>query len=161
MRAPFLLAAIGVSLACRDKTPTRPDYTPTYSLHAYAPIAYGATTTDSIACELHATWPSAEAIVAPWSGTVIVSARRVKRGGRLLSSPLHTGSATLTIINGPGDSVRVTLSGAVNIVLDGRMPTPNLDATGQWTCGAESSFGSPALGEAHGTWYLSRDYLID
>lgn len=161
MRVACLLVAAAASLACRDTTPTKPTYTPTYSLHAYTTPAYTASATDSIACQIHATWPSAQTIVAPWSGTVGVSAWRVKRGGRLLSSPVRTGSATLTITEGPGDSVRVTLSGAVNIALDGRMPTPNLDVTGQWTCGAESSFGSQAPGEARGSWYLSRDYLID
>lgn len=161
MRVQLLLISIAASLACRDARPTRPDYTPTYFLQAYTANAYGASTTDSIACELHATWPSAETIVAPWSGTVTVSARRVKRGDRLFTSPVRTGSATLTLVAGPGDSVRVTLTGAVNIAFDGRMPAASSGATGQWTCGAETTFGSRAPGEARGTWYLSRAYLID
>ena len=160
MRVQLLLIAVTASLACRDARPTRPDYTPTYLLQAYTANAYGASTTDSIACELHATWPSAETIVAPWSGTVTVSARRVKRGDRLFTSPVRTGSATLTLVAGPSDSVRATLTGAVNIAFDGRMPA-NSPAIGEWTCGAETTFGSRAAGEARGTWYLSRLYLID
>ena len=159
MRVHLLLIAVTASLACRDAT--KPEFTPTYSLSAYTPSTFNTSATDSISCQLFARWPATETIVAPWSGTVTVYAWRVKRGDRLFTSPVRTGSATLTLVAGPSDSMRVTLTGAVNITFDGRMPTASSGATGQWTCGAETSFGSRAAGEARGTWYFSRDYLID
>ena len=85
---------------------------------------------------------------------------RVKRGARYFTSPVRTGLATLTLTHGPGDSVRVSLTGAVNIAFDGRMPV-NFEATGEWTCDAESSFGTHAPGEARGNWRFGRDLLID
>ena len=158
MRAQLLLVAVVASLACRDAT--KPEYTPSYSLSAYTLPTFNASPTDSISCQLFARWPATETIVAPWSGTVSVYATRVKRGARFFTGPVRTGLATLTLTNGPGDSVRVTLTGAVNIAFDGRMPV-NFEATGAWTCDAESSFGSNAAGEAHGSWRLGRDLLID
>lgn len=159
MRVQLLLVAIVVSLACRDAT--KPEYTPFYSLSAWATSPYYPSPTDSIICRLFATVPSREKIVAPWSGTVTVYAWRVKRGARFFTSPVRTGLATLTLSGGTGDSVRVTLTGAVNIAFDGRMPNANGDAMGEWTCDAESSFGSTAAGEARGSWRLGQDLLID
>ena len=159
MRVQLLLVALVASLACRDAT--KPEFTPTYSLSAYATSPYNLSPTDSIICRLFATVPSKESIVAPWSGTVTVYAWRVKRGARFFTSPIRQGLATITITSGPGDSVRVALTGAVNIAFDGRMPNANGDATGEWTCDAESSFGSPAAGEARGSWRFGQDLLID
>jgi len=159
MRAQLLLVAIVASLACRDAT--KPEYTPSYSLDAYTLPTFNASPTDSISCQLFARWPATETIVAPWSGTVSVYATRVKRGARFFTGPVRTGLATLTLARGPGDSVRVTLTGAVNIAFDGRMSNANGDATGEWTCDAESSFGSHAAGEAHGSWRLGQELLID
>lgn len=110
MRVKLPLVAIVASLACRDAT--KPEYTPSYSLSAYTLPTFNASPTNSISCQLFARWPATEAIVAPWSGTVSVYATRVKRGARFLMDPVRTGIATLTLTNGPGDSVRVTLAGA-------------------------------------------------
>lgn len=159
MRVQLLLVAVVASVACRDAT--KPEFTPTYSLSAYTTSAFNPSPTDTILCQLMATWPSSATIVAPWSGPVTVYAWRVKRGDRLFTSPIRKGTATLTLVNGPGDSVRVTLAGAVNISFDGRMPNANSPATGQWTCGAETTFGSHVPGEARGAWYLTKNYLID
>ena len=161
MRVPLLLLTAFALTACRDTT--KQEYTPTYSLVAYTTSLSNPSPTDSILCQVVAQWPSTEPIVPPWSGTVKVSAWRARRSDPLLSNPSRTGSAVLTLAPGSGDSVRVTLSGDVNLSLDGRMPTtPYSQAAGQWTCGADSQLsGATVPGEARGVWYLSRDYLID
>ena len=158
MRVQLLLIAVVASIACRDAT--KPNTTANYSLMAYTMPDGSPIQPDSIQCEVFAAWSSSEPIVAPWSGTVIVIASRTKQGDRLFTSTSRTGTAKLTLAAGPGDSVRVTLAGDVNISFDGRMPSGSSDATGEWTCGAEA-FGSQSPGEARGVWQLGREYLID
>lgn len=154
----LLLIAVAASLACRDTT--WPDVTPAYTLTAYTTPDVSASPPDSVTCEIMARWSSPDTLVVPWSGAVDVVASRSKRGEPLVASSVRRGTATLSIVNGPGDSVHVTLAGTVNLSFHGRMPTASSDATGQWTCGTDATFGTTVPGEAHGTWYLSRERLI-
>ena len=157
MRLPLLIA-LAASLACRDTT--WPEPTPTYTLMAYTTPDVNASPPDSVMCDVFARWSSPDTLVVPWSGTVDVVASRSKRGEPLLASSIRRGTGTLSIVHGPGDSVHVTLAGTVNLSFDGRMPTTSSEATGQWTCGVDATFGTTVAGEAHGTWHLSRERLI-
>jgi hypothetical protein len=160
MRASPLLIALLITLGCRDAT--KPNvYVPMYSLTAYTSSFVNTTPTDSLFCQVSAWWPIAEAIAPPWSGIVSVRAWRWKRGD-VPSAVTREGSALLTLARGPGDSVRATLEGALNLTFNGRMPDPGFfSATGQWTCDASTALGGSAPGDAKGIWYLQREYPID
>jgi hypothetical protein len=147
------LAAVG----CRDAT--KPSHPPPYALTAYTNTANPALG-DSIVCMVNATWESTEPITAPWTGSAQVTAWRVK-WGEVPATPSAKGTALITILDGPGDSVRVTLSGAVSLTLDGRERHDTEQMLGSWTCDDSASIGGSARGETRGVWFLNRDYPID
>lgn len=159
MRAPFLLIALLAQLGCRDAT--KPNvYGPMYSLVAYTSSFVNTAPTDSLLCQVSTQWPITEAIAPPWSGIVSVRAWRWKRGD-VAPAATREGRALLTLARGPGDSVRVTLEGALNLTFNGRSTGPDGRATGEWTCDANTALGGSATGDARGIWYIEREYPID
>jgi hypothetical protein len=156
VRVPLLLMIALAAVGCRDAT--KPSYTPPYSLTAYTNTVNPAVR-DSIVCLVNATWESTEPITAPWTGFARVSAQRFRWGDT--STSVLRGTALVTILDGPGDSVRVTLSGAVSLTLDGRARHDIEQMLGSWTCDDSTSIGGTARGETRGVWFLNRDYPID